>query len=113
MRFERSKAVLALWTASVFTATDAFAASDEKSSAAVTVIVLSAVLIGVVTAFALYKAAHVQKKLDIDVLDVKKLEVDTSSVPSDIRDKVKKLPIKMENPEETVQQISKIVEDET
>jgi len=76
-------------------------------------LIISAILVGVLTAVVLYRAAHVKKNVDIDVLDIKKVEVDTSRVPSDIRERVRKLPVKTEDPEALVQAISGLVREET
>jgi PAS domain S-box-containing protein len=88
-------------------------AAARDSSQALTLFLGLAILVGMVTAVVLYKAAHVKNKLDIDVLDVKKLEVDTTGVQSQIRKKVEQLPVKFEDPENAVSQITKLVEDQT
>ncbi len=96
-----------------FFASDAHAALEVQGSQTFATMIAGAILVGVLTAFVLYKAAHAQKKIDINVLDVKKIEVDTSSVHNDIRDRVRKLATKSEDPERAVREISKIVEEET
>ncbi len=85
----------------------------EASFQTVSTLIGSAILVGVVTAVLLYKAAHAKKELNIEVLDVKNIEVNTSAVPHAVRQKVEKLAIHSEDREATVSAISKIVEEET
>ncbi len=76
-------------------------------------LIVSAILVGVLTAVVLYRTAHVKKNVDMDVLDIKKVKVDTSRVSANVREKVKKLPIKTEDPEAVVGAISGLVREET
>ncbi len=85
----------------------------ESGGTSLPVLIGMAAGIGLIAALVLYKTAHVKNKLDIDVLDVQRIEVNTTKVPSDVREKIKKLPIRAEHAEETVQALSKIVEEET
>ena len=96
---------------SLISAPEAFAAEGESQT--LTYMISGAVLVGVLTAFALYKAAHARKQLNIDVLDVKKIEVNTSGVSSSVREKVKKVPALHAEDEKAVEAISQIVQEET
>lgn len=78
-----------------------------------TLIVSIAVIIGIITAFLLYKTAHVKKRLSIDIQSSPKPETNAPEVRSDIRKKIRSLPIKTENSDAAVQAITKLVEEET
>lgn len=95
-------------------ASPAFAAkTGEGNSSTLTILVGVTILIGVITSFLLYKAAHAKKELDLDIVDSKKPVADATRIPDEIREKVKKIADKSDNPEETVKAITKIVEEET
>ncbi len=79
----------------------------------IVIVVTIAIIVGIIGAVALVKTAQSQKEIDVNVLDVKKISLDTSTIPNAIRDKVKKLPLRGENTEETVKAISKMVEEQT
>lgn len=90
----------------------AFAAGGS-SSFTVPILISASAIVGVATAILLYKAAHTRKEMNVEVLDVKKISVDTSSVPVKIREKVRRVPLRGEDNEATVQALSTIVEEET
>ena len=85
----------------------------QTGSSLILVVIALAVLIGIAAAVVLVKTGQSQKEMDINVLDIKKIAVDTAAIPNAIREKVKKLPIRGENSEETVKAISKMVEEQT
>ncbi|HTL71143.1 MAG TPA: histidine kinase dimerization/phospho-acceptor domain-containing protein, partial [Candidatus Eisenbacteria bacterium] len=95
----------------LFSAADAFA--SQMDTQALTFMISGAVIIGILTAFALYKAAHARRQLNIEVLDVKNLEVNTSGVSSSVREKVKKIPMLKTESDQAVEAISQIVQEET
>ena len=83
---------------------------DQKS---LTFVIGVAIAIAVVTAIVLYRAAHLKKEIDLDVIDVKKVSVDTSKVPGTIRDKIKKISLPPGVSQASTEALSKIVEEET
>lgn len=95
-------------------ASNANAAALPTNGVSMTMVTLivAAIAIGAITAFLLYRGAHAKSQLNIDVLDVRKIEVDASRVLAEIREKVKKLPMNLES-EAQVEAISKLVEEET
>lgn len=79
--------------------------------------IVLAVVIGLILAILLYRTAHLRKELSVDVLDVKKLSATPTSEVAQaregkIREKVRRIPLRSGVPDETVQAITQVVEEE-
>ena len=88
------------------------AAPTDSENKTLSFVILVAVGIAVVTSFILYRAAHAKKEISVDIVDVKKISVDTTQVSDTIRDKIKKIPSPPGAPVSS-EALSKIVEEET
>lgn len=86
--------------------------SDGTISPTVVMLIAVSVVVAIVTAFALNRAAHSKKEVRIEAPDAKKPAV-TASVSEALRDKLQRLPVRAADRDLTVQAISKIVEEET
>lgn len=91
----------------------AYAALEDGENKALTLVISVAVGIAVITAFILYRAAHAKKEVNVDIVNVKKIVVDTSSMPDAIRDKIKKIPLPPGSSATSAEALTKIVEEET
>lgn len=76
-------------------------------------VILAAVGIAIVTAYILYRTAHAKKEVSVDIVDVKKISVDTSKVSNMIKEKIRKIPLSQTNPQAFAEALSNIVEEET
>lgn len=91
----------------------AYAGPDDSENKTITVVIGIAVSIALVTAIILYRAAHVKKEVNVGIVDVQKISVNTSRVPDSIREKIKKVPLLSGASQASAEELSKIVEEET
>ncbi len=87
--------------------------SVEGENKTLSFVIIVAISIAVVTAFGLYRAAHVKKGLKVEDVDLKKTTVGTSKISETVRERVKKIPPTPGGGPIPTEAISKIVEEET
>jgi hypothetical protein len=96
-----------------------FFMADIESVSAISptaiIVIVTSILVAVGTAFALNRAAHAKK--EIRIADPNALKKDETSydqpVSSGLREKLSRLPVRTPDREATLNEISKIVEEET
>src|SRR3989338_3061892 len=91
----------------------AYAESIDGDQKTLTFMITVAIAITVVTAIVLYRAVHLKKEINLDLIDVKKVSADISKVPGTIRDKMKKISLPPGVNHASTEALSKIVEEET
>ena len=90
-----------------------FAASFEGENQTLPYVVMGAIVIAVVTAFGLYRAAHFKKEVEIDILSNKKMPPPPSKISNSVQEKIKKISLASQEGPIQAGEISKIVEEET
>ncbi len=90
----------------------AFAQGQAISPIAMSLLIF-AVFVGIIVSVILYRAAHAKKALDFEPKETQKTEKVASRVPSVVREKLRKLPLRVEDTDGTVEELSKIIEEET
>ena len=86
---------------------------DEALSPTAILVIFVAVVVAVVTAIALNRAAHAKKEIRLDNAPPKPAETNDHTLASALREKLERLPVRAGERENTMQFISKIVEEET
>jgi len=86
--------------------------SDDTISPTAIMLIAVSVIVAIVTAFALNRAAHSKKEVRIGASDTQKPAV-TASINDALREKLQRLPVRAADRDLTMQALSKIVEEET
>ena len=86
---------------------------DEALSPTAILVIFVAVVVAVVTAIALNRTAHAKKEIRLDNTPPKPSETSNHVLASALREKLERLPVRAGDRENTMQFISKIVEEET
>lgn len=107
------KTVASSFTLALALPSFAYAGPIDDEHKTLTFVITIAVSIAVVTAIVLYRAAHLKKEISLDVIDAKKVSVDTSKVPGTIREKIKKISLPPGVSQASTEALSRIVEEET